>query len=110
LRTQLDAAQTAERKAATQHRLSEALSQVELPEVILKRLQKRFVDAETDEGIVEAIREESDFLKELRKEGVVSNFGESDEDTEDTTSTDLTEGFKRLGLSDESAKIAVIGR
>jgi hypothetical protein len=101
-----------ESKAQVQKELSEALSKVALPEVVKERIQSRFKDATSTDGMAEAIREEADYLKKMSGAGVVVDMGESDDEKPKPAATKdaLTEAFKGLGLSDEGAAVALAGR
>src|SRR5690606_41579751 len=95
-----------EAKRKVQEELEEALSSVTLPEPIVKRIRERFKDAETIEGIAEAIKEEQDYLRELSGSGIVTGLGESEKEEGEGGGIDLSESFKAFGLSDDAAKVA----
>jgi len=103
-------AELREAKRKVQEELEEALSSVTLPEPIVKRIRERFKDAETIEGIAEAIKEEQDYLRELSGSGVVTGLGESEKEEGEGGGIDLSESFKAFGLSDDAAKVAAAGR
>jgi len=101
-----------QRKDAARKLLDEALSSVDdLPEVVIKRIRDRFSEAESIDGIVEAIRIERDYLKELSGQGFVRDLGGSgDEDRPAPKTQELEEVFKGLGFEGDTAKIAAGGR
>jgi len=104
-----------EKKAAVQKQLDEALSQVKLPDIVESRIRSQFADATDLEGLVEAVREEKDYLLQLQEAGVVTDLGnddldESEKDKSGNGGSGLTSVFSRLGLSESAAKIAADGR
>jgi len=104
-----EAAEKAEKdkaKAEAQASIKEAVDKAEgLPDAAKEKLLERFKDAETADGVTEAIQSEKDYIAKLSESSKVKNLGPSKEDK----AVDLTESFKALGLSDVEAEIAAKG-
>jgi len=115
-----EAAEKAEKdkaKAEAQASIKEAVDKAELPNAAKERMIERFKDAESADGIEEAIQSEVDYIAKLSEAGKVKGFGqtqaESDKDKEG-----LKESFKKSyianGESEEDAEklaeTAVSGR
>jgi len=109
LKTQVEEANKAKAIAETKAKLDEALSKSELPEAARDRIRARFAEAQTDEGITEAIKDEVAYIAALTESGKVKNLGPKVENDKASKEA-LTESFKRLGMSDEEAAIAAEGR
>jgi len=104
-------------KAEAQATIKEAVDKAELPQAAKERLTERFKDAETADGIAEAIQSEVDYIARLSEAGKVKGFGGSKPNTEKDKAA-LKESFKQgyiaQGKSDEEAEklaeIAATGR
>jgi len=109
LRAKIVEAEKAQAKAEAQATIKEAVAGAELPEAAKAKLLERFTDAETAEGIEEAIQSERDYIAQLAESGKVKNLGGTapnpDKDREA-----LKESFKGMGLTDEQAETAARGR
>ena len=71
-------AKIAETKAAVEKAVGEA----DLPEAAKARVVKQFEEAESSEGLEEAIKAESEYVAEIRGDGKVKGLGESIQSTE----------------------------
>jgi len=106
LKTSISEAEKAKTKADAQASIKEAVDKAEgLPDAAKEKLLERFKDAETADGVTEAIQSEKDYIAKLSESSKVKNMGPSKADPE----VDLTESFKALGLSDVEAEIAAKG-
>jgi len=106
-----EAAEKAEKdkaKAEAQAVIKEAVDKAELPDAAKERLIERFKDAESAEGIEEAITSEVDYIAKLSEAGKVKGMGETKVNPEKDHEA-LVESFKGLGMSDEEAEIAAKG-
>lgn len=107
-----EAAEKAEKekaKAEAQAVIKEAVNKAELPDAAKERLVERFKDAETADGIEEAIQSEVDYIAKLSEAGKVKGLGETKSDPKKDREA-LKESFKRLGMTDEEAETATVGR
>jgi len=96
--------------AATQAKVSEALGKAtELPDAAKIRIAAKFANATSDEGLVEAIKAEVDYIATIRESGKVKGMGASNPDPE-KMKAELTESFERLTGDKKKAEIAVKGR
>lgn len=103
-----------------QGKIAKAIAESGLPKPSQDRLAKQFSEAESDEKIAEAIKDEKKYIESLggkSKPAKVVNMGESkppedddDDDDEEVKESDMVESFKLLGLDDNTAKIAARGR
>jgi len=109
LREQLDTSEKRNRREDVAKKLDEALEVMNFPTITEKRIRERFRDAESPEGIAEAIRQERDYLTELRGGGIVRDLGGTRDD-EATIEESLEDAFKGLGFGDDAAKVAAEGR
>jgi len=109
LKTKVTEADKAKAVAETKAKLDEALNASELPEAARVRIRARFAEAQTDEGIAEAIKAEGEYIATITEGHKVKNLGPQVEDKK-AGKESLTESFKLLGLSDEEAAIAAEGR
>ena len=96
--------------AETRAIITKAIEEAELPSVAKERLNKRFSEAETADGITEAIQEEKDYIASLSESGTVKNLGNTKQTSSEESHKALVESFKRLDYSDEDAEIAARGR
>jgi len=111
LKNKMTEADKAKVKAEAQAKIKEAIDKAELPDAAKVRLVESFKDAETDEGVAEAVKSEQDYITELAEAGKVKGMGASK--TEPNPEEDhkaLVESFKRSGMSDAEAEIAAAGR
>jgi len=107
-----EAAEKAEKDKATaeaQATIKEAVDKAELPDAAKERLIERYKDAETADGIAEAIQSEVDYIGKLAEAGKVKGMGGSKPDPAKDNEA-LKESFEKLGLSEEEAKTAAEGR
>ncbi|GAH71236.1 unnamed protein product, partial [marine sediment metagenome] len=115
-----EAAEKAEKekvKAEAQATIKEAVDKAELPDAAKERLTERFKDAESADGIEEAIQSEKDYIAKLAEAGKVKGLGPTKTDPEKDKAA-LKESFKKSyiaqGKSEEEAEklaeTAVSGR
>ena len=109
-----EAAEKAEQervKAEAQAAIKEAVDKAELPEAAKERLIERFKDAESAEGIEEAIKAEVDYIAKLSEAGKVKNLGGSQPNPEKDKEL-LKESFKKMHpeWTDEQLEDAIRGR
>jgi len=93
-----EAAEKAEKekvKAEAQATIKEAVDKAELPDAAKERLIERYKDAETADGIEEAIQSEVDYIAKLAEAGKVKGMGSSKVDPE-KAKEELKESFKKL--------------
>jgi len=98
-------------KAEAQATIKEAVDKAELPDAAKERLIERFKDAETADGIVEAVQSEIDYIAKLSESGKVKGMGASKSDPEKDKEA-LKESFKRMNpdWTDAQLDVAVAGR
>lgn len=98
-------------KADAQAAIKEAIDKAELPSVAKEQLLERFKDAETTDGIEEAITAEKDYIAKLAESGKVKGLGPTAPATEEEKKA-LRESFKKMhpDWSDEQLDTAVAGR
>ncbi len=115
-----EAAEQAEKdkaKAEAQATIKEAVDKAELPDAAKEVILKRFENAESADGIAEAIQSEIDYIAKLSEAGKVKGLGPSKEDTEKGKEA-LKESFKKDYLAEGKsekeaerlAEIAAAGR
>ena len=97
--------------AEAQATVKEAVDKAELPVAAKERLIERFKDAESADGVAEAIQSEVDYIAKLSEAGKVKGFGPTKEQGEKDTEA-LRESFKRSNpdWTDEQLDVAVTGR
>ncbi len=105
-----EAAEKAEKdkaKAEAQAVVKEAVDKAELPDAAKERLTEKFKDAESADGIEEAIQFEKDYIAKLSESGKVKGLGQSQAD-DDKDKEALKESFKKTyiaqGESEEDAE------
>jgi len=81
-------------KAEAQATIKEAVDKAELPDAAKERLIERFKDAESADGIEEAIQSEKDYIAKLAEAGKVKGLGGSKPETEKDKEA-LKESLKR---------------
>lgn len=110
LQTKVSEAEKEKAKADAQAVIKEAVDKAELPDAAKEMLVARFKDAESAEGIEEAIKTEIDYIAKLSEAGKVKGMGPTKVDTEKDAKA-LKESFKRSHpeWSDEQIDIAVKG-
>ena len=98
-------------KAEAQATIKEAVDKAELPDAAKERLIERFKDAETADGIEEAITSETDYISKLAEAGKVKGMGPSKTDPEADKKA-LTESVKKAhpDWDDEAVKTFVENR
>ncbi len=109
LKTKMSEAEKAQRIAEAKSMIDEAISKAELPEAAKARLVERFKDAETADGVVEAIKAETDYVNALKESAKPKNLGASVPDAA-TSRKELKEAFMRAGMDEKSAEIAANAR
>jgi len=109
LKVKLTEADKARAKADARAIIKEAIAKAELPDAAKAKLTEQFEEAENAEGVPEAIKTEADYIAKLAESGRVRNMGGSKPDPEADKKA-LKESFKRLGMTDAQADIAVNGR
>jgi hypothetical protein len=105
LQGKIDEADKAKRVAEAKSKIDEAISKSELPDAAKTRISGRFSNAETADGIEEAIKDEIAYVKSLTESGKVKGLGNPPKDAE-KAHKELVESFKRLGLDDKQAEEA----
>lgn len=110
-RNKLTEAEKAQRKAEAKSKLDEAIGKSELPEAARVRIAEKFKDAESAEGIDEAIKAEMDYITALKEAGKVKGMGGSQLNPEKDKEA-LKESFKRMHpeYSDAQLEVAIRGR
>ena len=102
-------------KSATSITLGKLLAESKLPASAQTRLRKTFAEAETADGIKEAITEEQSYLKSLGVADPIAkkNLGESDNGSQETerevtevTPSKMAEAFALMGLNESESKLA----
>ena len=111
LKTKMVEAEKAQAKAEAQATFKEAVDKAELPVAAKERLIERFKDAESTEGIEEAIKSEIDYIAKLSEAGKVKGLGPTKVDL-DKDKEALKESFKRTHpeWTDAQIEAAVTGR
>jgi len=111
LKTKMVEAEKAQAKAEAQATIKEAVDKAELPVAAKERLIERFKDAESTEGIEEAIKSEIDYIAKLSEAGKVKGLGPTKVDL-DKDKEALKESFKRTHpeWTDAQIEAAVTGR
>jgi len=92
--------------AEAQATIKEAVDKAELPGAAKERLLERFADAESADGIVEAIKSEVDYIAKLSESGKVRGMGATQPNAEKGKQA-LKESFMRGGMSEKDADVAV---
>ena len=94
-------------KAEAQATIKEAVDKAELPDAAKERLTERFKDAESADGIEEAIQSEKDYIAKLAEAGKVKGLGQTKTDPEKDKEA-LKESFKKSyiaqGKTEEEAE------
>ena len=111
LKTQMQEAEKAKAKAEAQAAIKEAVDKAELPDAAKERLLERFKDAESADGIEEAITAEVDYIAKLAEAGKVKGLGPSGPASEEEKKA-LRESFKKMHpeWTDAQLDTAVEGR
>lgn len=109
LKTKMTKAEKDKAKAEAQAVIKEAVDKAELPNAAKERLIERFKDAESADGIEEAITFEKDYIAKLTESGKVKGIGGSKPNPEADHKA-LTESFMGMGMDEKSAEIAAKGR
>ena len=107
LKTKITEAEKEKAKAEAQATIKEAVDKAELPDAAKERLIERFKDAESADGIEEAVKAEIDYIAKLSEAGKVKGFGISQPDAEKDRDA-LKESFKKdyiaQGKTEEEAE------
>jgi len=106
-----EAAEQAEKdkvRAVAQATIKEAVDKAELPEAAKTKLTKVFENAETADGIADAIKDEAAYIATITETNKVKNLGNTTKDEPDAVKTkeSLKEGYIKLGMSEAEAKEA----
>lgn len=109
--TKLSDAEKAQRIAEAKSIIDDAIGKSELPEKAKERLTEKFKDAESADGITEAITAETEYVNSLKEASKPKDLGGSQPNPEDTKKA-LRESFKKLHpeWTDEQLDEAVKGR
>jgi len=108
LKTSISEAEKAKVKAEAQAAVKEAVDKAELPDAAKERVIEKFKDAESAEGITEAIQSEKDYISKLTESSKVKGLGPVKVDPKASYEA-LVESFKKLGMTDGEAEIAAKG-
>jgi len=95
LKEAADAAEKDKARAEAQAVIKEAVDKAELPAAAKERLIERFADADSAEGITEAIQSEVDYIAKLSEAGKVKGMGPSQVSSEKDKEA-LEESVKKL--------------
>ena len=106
LKDKITEGEKATAKAEAQATIKEAVDQAELPDAAKEVLIKRFKDAETADGITEAIRAEVDYIARLSESVKVKGMGSSQPATDADKKT-LRESIKRANPEYTDAQIDI---
>lgn len=111
LQTKISEAEKAKAKADAQAIIKEAVAKAELPNAAKERILEKFKDAESADGIEEAIKSEKDYIAKLSEAGRVKNLGGSQPNPE-KDKAELKESWKKLHpeWTDAQIETAVNGR
>lgn len=110
-RTELTESQKAQRQAEAKSAIDEAIGKSELPEAAKERLVEKFKEAESADGVEEAVQAEKDYVAALSEAAKPKDLGPSAPEAE-KSKKDLRESFKKLNpdWTDEQLDTAVEGR
>lgn len=110
-RTELAGSQKAQQIAEAKSAIDEAIGKSELPEVAKKRLVEKFQEAESADGVEEAVQAEKDYVAALSEAAKPKDLGPSTPEAEKSKKA-LRESFKRLNpdWTDVQLDEAVEGR
>jgi hypothetical protein len=109
LKTKMEEAARAQKKAEAKSLIDEAVGKSELPEAAKSKILEKFKDVETADGIEEAIKSEKDYIASIQESGKVKGLGKTEINAVESHKA-LVESFKKLGLSDKEAETAAEGR
>ncbi len=111
LKDKITEAEKEKAKAEAQATIKEAVEKAELPVAAKEVLIKRFENAESADGIEEAIQSEVEYIARPSESVKVRGLGQSKPDTEKDKEA-LKESFKKLHpeYTDEQLEVAVTGR
>jgi len=99
LKTKNSEAEKAQRIAEAKSIIDEAIGKSELPDAAKERLVERFKDAESADGVEDAIKAEKEYLDKLAEGGKVKGLGPTDPDPQKSKEA-LKESFKAMYLSE----------
>ena len=109
LKSSIETEKQATAKATAQAAIKEAIVKAEIPEPTKVRLQERFKDAATTDGVEDAIKAEKAYIASITETSKVKGMGATTPDSEATRKA-LKESFMRLGMDDKQAETAVRGK
>ena len=109
--TELSESQKAQRIAEAKSSIDEAIGKSELPDAAKERLVEKFKEAETADGVAEAVQAETDYVNALKETAKPKNLGGSLPDPTQSSAA-LRESFKKLHpeWTDGQLDAAVEGR
>ena len=111
LKTKIAEVDKAKAKAEAQALIKEAVGKADLPDAAKARLVERFKDSESDAGVAEAIKAESEYILALAEAGKVKGMGNTQpEINPEKSRKELKEAFIRTGMSEKEAEIAASAR
>ncbi len=110
LKNQITEADKAKAKAEAQAAIKEAVDKAELPDAAKTRILERFKEAESTDGVEDAIKSEREYIATLTEAGKVKNLGPNPPDDPAKSKQELKEAFMRTGMSEQEAEIAANGR
>jgi len=84
LKTKMEEAEKATKKAEAKSLIDEAISKSELPEAAKSRILEKFKDVESSDGIEEAIKSEKDYIAAIQESGKVKNLGKTEVNVEES--------------------------
>lgn len=109
LKTKMEEAAKAQKKAEAKSLIDEAVGKSELPEAAKSRILEKFKDVESADGIEEAIKSEKDYIAAIQESGKVKGLGKTEVNTVESHKA-LVESFRKLGLPEKEAETAAEGR
>ena len=111
LQTKVTEGEKEKAKAEAQATIKGAVDKAELPDASKTVLLERFKDAESADGIEEAIQSEKDYVANLSEAGKVKGLGPTKEETEKGKEA-LKESCKKMHpeYTDEQVETFVTGR
>lgn len=113
LQAKIDEAETARLKAEAQAAIKEAVGKADLPDAAKTKLLARFADAESDDGVEDAIKAEADYIATLLEAGKVKGLGPKHEDGDpEASKAKLRESVKRMHpeYTDQQVEDFITGR
>ena len=101
LQTQLDEAEKQKRIDDAQKAIAEIVdNDADLKEATRVRIKEQFKDAETEEGVAEAVEAEKKYIAELNDGGAIRELGRTETETPEKVRARIKENAKRRYLND----------